>query len=344
MGFIVRDLNDTGKLIASQLRRSGAGEGQRDGGGVQQLGGDKEKHNNAGQTGKGREGDVCEMAKEGGGVEAMRGKLRVAVIGDFLYDHYHLGESTRLSAEVPIPIVKIIDNFMLPGGAGNVARNLQRLGVATTWYAGDGLVPVKNRLMVGDHQLARWDVNDVCQPWKGPLNYCFDAFVVADYGKGAITSAVIEKIKQFKGPIFVDTKRDPSRWSGVATAIFPNASEFNKYFNQYLQPNYEGMVVMKRGHLGLDLYLNGVEQTPNASSPAQARFVRSVNGAGDSVMAAFVYKYLTDGKDEWGEQGQQYFYQNCLDFANAAAACAVEAPYTYAPSLAEVEERYYRNE
>ena len=85
-----------------------------------------------------------------------------------------------------------------------------------------------------------------------------------------------------------------------------------------------------------------------ASSPAQARFIRSVNGAGDSVIAAFVYKYLTD--KEWGfgifdysrHNHEQEFYQGCLDFANAAAAIAVENPYTYAPTIEEVEERYYR--
>jgi len=337
MGFIVNDLSDTGKLIASQLRRPGAGEGQRDGGGVQQLGSDKEKHNNGGETGKGGKGGICKVAQEGGRVEAVRGKLRVAVIGDFLNDHYHIGEATRLSAEVPIPIVKIIDKFMLPGGAGNVARNLQQLGVATTWYIGEGPMPIKNRLMVGDHQLARWDEDDFCQPWEGPFDYYYDAFVVADYGKGSITPEVIEKIKKFKGPIFVDTKKDPSCWSGVATAIFPNAKEWGQFELAYA--SFDGMVVGKDGAKGLTIYKNG--QGVITESPAQARFVRSVNGAGDTVMAAFVYKYLTDGKDEWGEQGQQYFYQNCLDFANAAAAIAVEHPYTYAPSLAEVEERYY---
>ena len=132
-------------------------------------------------------------------------KLRVAVVGDFMKDIYHIGEAVGLSAEVPIPVVKVRKTLCFPGGAGNVARNLGELGVETLWFGGGG-EPVKHRLMVGDHQIARWDENDVCTPVMGLERLReVDAIVVADYGKGSIDKYTIEAIRKTQGiPVFVD--------------------------------------------------------------------------------------------------------------------------------------------
>jgi bifunctional ADP-heptose synthase (sugar kinase/adenylyltransferase) len=345
MGFIVGDVGDTCKLIATQLRRSGDGEGERDGGGLSHLGTDKNEHNNNQPAGQGRKESLRAMAKEGRGAEAVRGKPKVAVFGDRMTDFYYLGKSDKLSAEVPIPVVKVFDRLSFPGGAGNVVANLKALGVEvidTTrkWESSAkyDYYPVKNRLMVGDHQVARWDEWDSCEPWDGKVLPEVDAIVVADYGKGAITADIIAKIKAFGGPIFVDTKGDPSVWSGVATAIFPNIKESTQFKEAYQQ--FDGLVVEKLGPLGISIY----NKTQICQSPSQARFIRSVNGAGDSVIAAFVYKYLVDkpNHQQWPIYDVEgNFWQNCLDFANAAAAIAVEHPWTYAPTIKEVEERYY---
>lgn len=266
-------------------------------------------------------------------------RFKVAVFGDAMNDVYHIGTAERLSAEVPIPIVKIAETFNQPGGAANVAMNLEKLGVSTVLCYHNPVIN-KHRLMVGDHQIARWDENDSCEEYHGDYPTNVDAVVVSDYGKGAIAEGVIEKIKQIKAPIFVDTKRDPSVWSGVAAAIFPNAKEYNEYAGAYT--DFKGRVVMKKGSYGLESWDGIVEHS--IVSPSQARFVRSVNGAGDSVIAAFVYRYLYEKnidnfRDE--EQDRGIDWENVLRFANAAAAIAVEHPYTYAPTLKEVEERYY---
>lgn len=270
-------------------------------------------------------------------------RSRVAVIGDFMKDVYWIGEATSLSAEVPIPVVKVKEKKEFLGGAGNVAKNLEALGVDAIYFPGGG-IPVKNRLMVGDHQLARWDEFDYCTPVCG-LNRMvgIDAIVVADYRKGSVDQYTIDVIKKHTNiPIFVDTKRDPSVWSGVATAIFPNDKEFNTFPSAYA--SFNGKVVLKHGSAGLEFWSlgNGV-----FNSPATARQVRSVNGAGDTVMAAFVYKWLELGGnhklEDYPTQCNGCF-EEMLNFANTAAAIAVEHPYTYAPTLAEVEARFYRNE
>jgi len=274
-------------------------------------------------------------------------KIKVAVIGDFMQDIYWIGEASRLSPEAPIPVVKIKETKDFPGGAGNVAENLEALGVDVTWFIA-GLKPKKNRLMVGDHQLARWDEYDRCLPvdkFKDSLQD-FNAIIVADYGKGAINQDVIDYIKSHKEivPIFVDTKGDPGVWSGVATAVFPNAKEYAQFSTEYLNGDF--LVIQKRGHCGISMRRRVLDHDKTIwelESPSQARFVKSVNGAGDTVIAAFVYKYLRLHKNPNIQRTEAGFWGEVLDFANAAAAVSVEHEYTYAPTLKEVEERFYGN-
>lgn len=53
---------------------------------------------------------------------------RVLVVGDLLLDTYTSGEVQRISPEAPVPVMRVMRTESLPGGAGNVARNLLSLG------------------------------------------------------------------------------------------------------------------------------------------------------------------------------------------------------------------------
>jgi D-beta-D-heptose 7-phosphate kinase/D-beta-D-heptose 1-phosphate adenosyltransferase len=57
--------------------------------------------------------------------------LRVLVVGDVMLDEYRIGAVARISPEAPVPIVRVEQTRLALGGAGNVARNLVALGVAT---------------------------------------------------------------------------------------------------------------------------------------------------------------------------------------------------------------------
>src|ERR1700736_4818427 len=59
----------------------------------------------------------------------------VLVIGDVMLDRYTYGEVTRISLEAPVPILTIEREVALPGGAGNVVRNLTALGAATAFIS-----------------------------------------------------------------------------------------------------------------------------------------------------------------------------------------------------------------
>ena len=53
---------------------------------------------------------------------------RVAVAGDVMLDIYVGGTVERISPEAPIPVLRVERESAMPGGAGNVARNVAALG------------------------------------------------------------------------------------------------------------------------------------------------------------------------------------------------------------------------
>jgi len=60
-------------------------------------------------------------------VTAIRG-VRVLVVGDVMLDRHLMGEAERLSPEAPVPVVRIAERRVTPGGAANVAANVTAAG------------------------------------------------------------------------------------------------------------------------------------------------------------------------------------------------------------------------
>jgi len=56
-------------------------------------------------------------------------EARLLCVGDVMLDHYVYGGVERVSPEAPIPILRVERESRTLGGAGNVLRNLQALGV-----------------------------------------------------------------------------------------------------------------------------------------------------------------------------------------------------------------------
>jgi rfaE bifunctional protein kinase chain/domain len=59
-------------------------------------------------------------------------KLRVAVIGDLIADHWLHAQPTRLSREAPVMVLRHLSDSIGAGGAANVARNLRSLKAQVT--------------------------------------------------------------------------------------------------------------------------------------------------------------------------------------------------------------------
>src|SRR3954451_21474035 len=52
-------------------------------------------------------------------------KKRFLVVGDLMLDEFVWGKVGRISPEAPVPVVEVTGESFYPGGAANVARNLQ---------------------------------------------------------------------------------------------------------------------------------------------------------------------------------------------------------------------------
>ena len=51
--------------------------------------------------------------------------VHVLVVGDLMLDRYVCGSVSRISPEAPVPVVQVMSDNAVPGGAANVALNIQ---------------------------------------------------------------------------------------------------------------------------------------------------------------------------------------------------------------------------
>lgn len=190
-------------------------------------------------------------------LERVRG-LKIACVGDLMLDRYVYGEVSRISPEAPIPVLKTRRTTAMPGGVGNVARNVAALGgvarlgaVVGQDAAGQELVDliaaedgiedaverrvgvatiVKTRFVAAGQQLLRLDEEDATVAAKDSDAFT-DASVIllSDYAKGVVSDSVIDQAiaagRTAGVPVVVDPKgRDFARY-GAVDLIKPNASE-----------------------------------------------------------------------------------------------------------------------
>jgi D-beta-D-heptose 7-phosphate kinase/D-beta-D-heptose 1-phosphate adenosyltransferase len=59
----------------------------------------------------------------------------VLVVGDAMLDRYVYGKVARVSPEAPVPVIAVAREVAMPGGAGNVVRNLTALGAAVAFVS-----------------------------------------------------------------------------------------------------------------------------------------------------------------------------------------------------------------
>jgi D-beta-D-heptose 7-phosphate kinase/D-beta-D-heptose 1-phosphate adenosyltransferase len=59
----------------------------------------------------------------------------ILVVGDAMLDRYIYGRVERVSPEAPVPVLAVEREVALPGGAGNVVRNLTALGAAVAFVS-----------------------------------------------------------------------------------------------------------------------------------------------------------------------------------------------------------------
>ena len=156
-------------------------------------------------------------------------EVHVLVVGDLMLDVYLRGNSSRISPEAPVPVVKVSEEWRALGGAANVAANAVALGARCTVVGclgsdaggrelrqeleegginADGVVEtpgrpttIKTRIMARHQQVARYDIEveeDIDQETTSALVDkisellpAADAVVLEDYNKGVLIAPVI---------------------------------------------------------------------------------------------------------------------------------------------------------
>jgi D-beta-D-heptose 7-phosphate kinase/D-beta-D-heptose 1-phosphate adenosyltransferase len=156
---------------------------------------------------------------------------RVLVVGDLMLDRYIEGSAERLSPEAPVPVVLVRRERAVPGGASNVALNIQALGghaalagvvgddaggrellgilatrgvdLAAVHTAPDLPTVVKTRVLADRQQVVRIDREErafdrisCTEPFFASLREAAtraDALILEDYGKGVIQQPVVDE-------------------------------------------------------------------------------------------------------------------------------------------------------
>lgn len=158
--------------------------------------------------------------------------LTLGVVGDVMVDRYIHGEVEKISQEAPTPVIRILREEYIPGGAANTAHNivslgaavflfgiigkdalgsalkkqLQEMDVGTGGIVTDSKKPTteKTRIIARSQQVTRVDKEDraycggetesaLRQKFQEHAG-AFDAVIVSDYAKGCITRSFARDI------------------------------------------------------------------------------------------------------------------------------------------------------
>jgi D-beta-D-heptose 7-phosphate kinase/D-beta-D-heptose 1-phosphate adenosyltransferase len=240
-------------------------------------------------------------------------KSRILLIGDNCTDVYQYGDITRLSPEAPVPVFVPTHREQRDGMAGNVYTNLVNLGCTVDILSGPK--STKTRLVENKskQQILRIDEDFNNQPIQidSIIPDIYDAVVFSDYGKGIVDYLLIDSvIKSASCPVFIDTKK----------------TDLAKFYNAWVKVNQSEVAraVSLCPNLIVTLGADGA-RLRDTIYPTTAVEVSDVTGAGDTFLAALVYKYL-ETKD----------ITQAIPFANRASAVTVQHYGVYAPTLEEI--------
>jgi D-beta-D-heptose 7-phosphate kinase/D-beta-D-heptose 1-phosphate adenosyltransferase len=271
----------------------------------------------------------------------------ILVLGDVMLDQFIWGRVSRISPEAPVPVVDFERESFMPGGAANVARNLTALGGKSRIFGAvgrddsattlrellaaesvrcTGLVATarrrtttKTRIVAGQQQITRLDREtrggiDAAQTREllRRLDTAIpkaDAVVIGDYGKGVVSQALLDGVRErckrtgcwlsfdpkpvhrldLKGLSLLtpnrketfelagieDSRRDPDPMRDAALL------EAVQRIQEVFRP---ALLLVTLGELGMLLCRREVGPL---HIPTVAQEVFDVSGAGDTVIAAF---------------------------------------------------------
>jgi rfaE bifunctional protein kinase chain/domain len=174
------------------------------------------------------------------------GDRRLLVVGDLMVDQFVWGDVSRISPEAPVPVVEVLRETMMLGGAANVANNLRSLGaevvlggivgvdamgetlrelaesrgVDTRAVTADGRpTTVKTRVVAQSQQVVRVD-RESRKPLGSKARRALikaletmasevDAIIVSDYAKGVVTAPIMDALRRLSAAQHIPLLVDP---------------------------------------------------------------------------------------------------------------------------------------
>ena len=272
---------------------------------------------------------------------------RILVLGDRLLDHYKFYETIRNDPATPdIPVVKLINEVKVDGGAGNLVRSLRELINVDVMHF-HGSVPVKIRNYMDDRYTFREDINDKILH-SPPLIDEFvdeikdnDYVVISDYHKGTIKYSDIKRILNKCNETnitFIDTNHVQPEHEGVdwlkinyetaKKCVNKNGKNIAKVISKKNNSN----VIITKGEDGFIAYFKELEQLIYFTKDPNNNFVDAI-GAGDTFLAGLV-SYLA--RHNTGELP-------ALVYADIVAHLSTSQLGTLDVVTAEVADEEYKN-
>ena len=242
-------------------------------------------------------GDPLRMgaAELAAAVERMA-RTGVLVVGDVMLDRYVYGRVERVSPEAPVPILAVEREVGLPGGAGNVVRNLTALGASVAFVSvvgddqdgsdltgliggqpnvepwllvqGNRTTTVKTRFVCAGQQLLRSDREDLgnIHPKLADrlVRIAVDALhattvaVLSDYAKGVLSGDVAQRLVA------------AARAAGRRVIVDPKGGDYGRYAGA-------DVITPSRRELAL---VTGLPTGTEEELEAAARQLREAHGFG----------------------------------------------------------------
>jgi D-beta-D-heptose 7-phosphate kinase/D-beta-D-heptose 1-phosphate adenosyltransferase len=214
------------------------------------------------------------------------GRQRILVVGDVMLDRYIHGVVERISPEAPVPVVRVVRERQVPGGAANVASNIRALGGTAVMAGAVGndaagaelrhaiehlgigtgamtVIPglrttVKTRVIADRQQMIRVDwenekphsaeaVAAFCEAVERAIDDC-TGVVIEDYSKGIVRQEV------------VDTVLGAARRKGIPVGLDPKDN---------LDLRIEGLTLATPNYKEAHVCAGLTPRTPHAGDPLQ---------------------------------------------------------------------------
>jgi D-beta-D-heptose 7-phosphate kinase/D-beta-D-heptose 1-phosphate adenosyltransferase len=209
---------------------------------------------------------------------------KILIFGDVILDRYIFGSVSRISPEAPVPVVKVEKEEFRPGGAGNVAANIDKLGAGSILLGVTGKdsfahelfklksqdnavitstvnqTLVKTRVISRRQQIVRIDREQnirVTPEIRDKIGKSIEklkqtdihGIIVSDYAKGTLTPSLMEclkdKAQSLHVPVIVDPKPPHFHLYRDIDGITPNQREAEAIMNKKIDSDADAAEAVK---------------------------------------------------------------------------------------------------